>query len=423
MAERTSGNRKWLIVILLALGMVIAYVDRANLSAILGMKTFRDWARVDDNGRGLLNSVFFWSYALLQIPAGWIVDRYGAKRPYAFGFALWSLASAAAGLVQGIGQLVAARLVLGVGESVSTAASLRWIRLNCAEKERGLATGILFAGTKFGAAIGIPFTVALVLRFGWRLMFILSGIGGLVWLAAWLTSVSEQPRSAAASKSVPAPNTSISPLLKTPVIWGILLGTFAYNYFIYFCLTWLPAYFTEARHLSPQSMGLYTMFSFGGMAVVGILAGWLADRLIARGGNAVSVRRMFTLAGFVVASTELLGMLSRSNQTALVFAIVSLTGLGLATANYWAITQTIFPAGAVGRMVGIQNFASNLSGIAAAMFTGWLKQRTGGYTAAGWAILAVLLLGLFSYGFLVRDDSEENGKNASFNAAASALRS
>jgi MFS family permease len=336
------------------------------------------------------------------------VDRYGAKRPYAIGFAIWSIASAATGLVQGIGQLVATRLALGVGESVSTAASLRWIRLNCAEKERGLATGILFAGTKVGAAIGVPVTVALVARLDWRLMFIASGLGGLLWLAAWMLAVSDD-----ANKKAPVTSTAavrISDLLRAPAIWGILLGTFAYNYFIYFCLTWLPAYFTEARHLSPTAMSIYTMFSFAGMATVGILAGWAADLIVARRGKPVKVRRLFTLLGFALASTEVIGMLSPSNNVALFFAIFSLTGLGLATANYWALTQTIFPPAVIGRMIGIQNFASNLSGIGASIITGWLKAKTGGYQAAGWAILAVLVLGLLSYGLLVREDATDRFK-------------
>ena len=404
-----SSGRKWLVILLLSLGMVIAYVDRANLSSVLALKSFRAWVHLDDTGRGLLNSAFFWSYALLQIPAGWAVDRYGAKRPYAIGFALWSIASAATGLAQGVGHLVGARLALGVGESVSTAASLRWIRLNCAEKQRGLATGVLFAGTKIGAAIGVPVTVALVARFDWRLMFIVSGVGGLVWLVLWMLAVRDDSGSGRVT-SGPRPKVAITrvrvgDLLREPTIWGILLGTFAYNYFIYFCLTWLPAYFTEARHLSPTAMGLYTMFSFGGMATVGVAAGWAADRVIARRGKPVKVRRLFTLAGFIVASTELIGMLSRSNDVALFFAIFSLAGLGLATANYWALTQTIFPADVIGRMVGIQNFASNLSGIVASIVTGWLKQKSGGYEAAGWAILVVLLIGLASYGLLVKDSA------------------
>ncbi|HEY7306803.1 MAG TPA: MFS transporter, partial [Bryobacteraceae bacterium] len=368
------------------------------------------WVPLDDSGRGLLNSTFFWSYALLQIPAGWIVDRYGPKRPYAIGFLLWSLASAGAGLVRGIGQLVISRLLLGVGESVSTAASVRWIRLNCTESQRGLATGILFAGTKVGAAIGVPLAVALVLRFGWRMMFVLLGAGGLVWLVAWLFLVPERPADGDIQNANPKAQTEsfrVRALFSRPVIWGILLGTFAYNYFIYFCLTWLPAYFTDTRHLTPAAMGLFTMFSFGGMALVGVLAGWAADRVIAHGRNAVRVRRIFTMTGFVLASTELIGMLSKSNDVALFFAVFSLAGLGLTTANYWALTQTIFPAGIVGRMIGIQNFASNVSGIGASLITGWLKQKTGNYDAAGWAILGVLLLGLAAYGLLVRVDSRE----------------
>jgi nitrate/nitrite transporter NarK len=113
------------------------------------------------------------------------------------------------------------------------------------------------------------------------------------------------------------------------------------------------------------------------------------------------------MTGFVVASTELIGMLSRSNDVALFFAIFSLTGLGLATANYWALTQTIFPASTVGRMVGIQNLASNMSGIVAPIITGWSKHKTGGYEASGWTILVVLVLGLASYGFLVRENAGE----------------
>jgi MFS transporter, ACS family, D-galactonate transporter len=402
-AEQTG--RKWLVVILLCLGMAIAYFDRVNLSSVLALPSFREWSGLDDRGRGLLNSAFFWSYALMQIPMGWVVDRYGTKRPYAVSFAVWSLASASAGMVQSVGQLAIARLALGIGEAVSTPASLRWIRLNCVEKERGLATGIFFSGTKIGTAIGAPITVALVARFDWRWMFILCGSCGFFWLVPWVIGVHEEgPAASAPKETVPAQaKVRVRDLLHEPTLWGILLGTFAYNYFIYFCLTWLPAYFTEARHLSPTAMSLYTMFSFAGMAIVGILAGWAADRIISKRGKAVRVRRLFTLAGFLAASTEAIGMISASDKTALFFAIFSLAGLGLATANYWALTQTIFAPGMMGRIVGLQNFASNLSGVVAPIITGWLKYKTGGYEAAGWAILALLIVGLLSYGLLVRD--------------------
>src|ERR1700733_5802074 len=103
--------------------MVVAYIDRANLSVVLATSEVRDAFQLSDSTRGLLNSTFFWSYALLQIPAGWIVDRYGARKPYAIGFLFWTLVSAATGLVDHVWQLVAARLLLGAGEAVGAPAS------------------------------------------------------------------------------------------------------------------------------------------------------------------------------------------------------------------------------------------------------------------------------------------------------------
>jgi nitrate/nitrite transporter NarK len=124
--------------------------------------------------------------------------------------------------------------------------------------------------------------------------------------------------------------------------------------------------------------------------------------LIARGGDPVRVRKAFTIAGFLVASTELIGAYSDSPSVSLFFAVFSLSGLGLTTANYWALTQTLIPGAAVGRIVGIQNCAANLPGIVAPLLTGWLKHATGSYTAPMQVIWVFLLAGVASYLFLVR---------------------
>src|SRR5205823_10362161 len=141
-------------------------------------------------------------------------------------------------------------------------------------------------------------------------------------------------------------------------------------------------------------------------ATVGILGGWWADRLILRGYDAVTVRRAFTIAGFLIASTELIGANASSLNVALFFSIFSLSGLGLATANYWALTQTLMPGAAVGRIVGIQNCAASLPGIVAPILTGWLVERTGTYQSAMWAVFVFLLVGVASYLFLVRRSPE-----------------
>ena len=145
-----------------------------------------------------------------------------------------------------------------------------------------------------------------------------------------------------------------------------MLGTFAYNYFIYFCLTWLPSYLVEARHLSLTSMGLYTMFSFGGMAVVGILAGWAADRLIGRGAGAVRVRKTFTILGFVIASTEVFGALSELALRRSIFCGVLIFRARTGYRKLLGADADAGSGGAIGRAVGVQNFASNISGAVAA---------------------------------------------------------
>lgn len=400
-----SPARRWLVVALLGLGMIIAYVDRANLSVALAVDSFNRFFRLGDADRGFLHSAFFWSYALLQIPAGWAVDRYGVKFPYALALGVWSLLSAATAWARSVPQLVLLRVSLGAAESIVSPASLRWINGNLAEERRGLAIGIYAAGTKLGPAVGGPLAAWLIAAYGWRAMFAVLGFSGLLFLIPWLALASDDK-----STAPPAPDAeharrtgaSFGAVMAMPAMWGILFGTFCYGYFAYFCITWLPIYFVEERHLSLRLMGVYTMLSFGGLAAMATAAGWAADRIIAHGADAVRVRRAFTVAGFALGATEVLGMCVDSQFWALFFAVFSLSGLGLATANYWALAQTLVPGTTIGRITGFQNCASNLAGIAAPLITGWLKQSTGGYLAPMAAVCLILLAGLATFLLLVR---------------------
>ena len=401
--SRQTSTVRWAVIVLLSLGMILAYASRSNLAVALAAPQFIRAFHLSDTERGLLNSAFFWAYALLQIPAGWLVDRYGVKLPYAISFVFWCIASAGTAFAHSLSQLFALRVALGTGESVVAPASYRYIRMNFDEKQRGLAVGLYMTGTKIGPAIGAPLAVGLIGLYDWRLMFILIGLGGLIWLIPWMLMVKEPSAQQKAVVKAQSPAVPFGRIMASPVVWGTVAASFAYMYFVYFCMTWMPAYFVEQRHLSLSKMGLYTFFSFGGMAMVAALGGWAADLLIARGGNAVAVRKWFTIAGFAIACTELIGARASSVNVSLIFAIVSLSGLGLATANYWAITQTLIPASAIGRISGVQNCACSLAGIAAPILTGWLKQQTGSYEAPMQAIWFVLLIGLVSYIFLVRE--------------------
>src|ERR1700721_2326699 len=140
------SNTRWLVVALLTLGVIIAYTDRINLSVAL--PAIRASFPLTAAASGILLSAFFWAYTLLQTPAGWVVDRFGLKWPYAAGMLLWSAASVATALVSSVHGLVVLRMVLGVGEAIVVPASMRYIRENFAERERGLPMGILMSGTQ-----------------------------------------------------------------------------------------------------------------------------------------------------------------------------------------------------------------------------------------------------------------------------------
>jgi MFS transporter, ACS family, D-galactonate transporter len=408
-AGDTAANwKRWAVVALLSLGAVIAYIDRTNISAALAYKPFIEHFQLSDIDRGLLSSAFFWSYMLLQIPAGWLVDRYGTKIPYAISFLVWCVSSAVTGLTRSLGELTTLRVMTGAGEAIVTPASFSWLRKNFTEKEAGLAVGIYMLGTKIGPALGAPVAAWLITLYDWRVMFVILGAVGIIWLIPWLLfvtndrpkAIQQNPAKPKAIETVPFRN-----LMASPVIWGTIIVNFCYNYFVFYCMTWMPAYFVEHRGVSLTRMGLFSFFSFAGIAIVALLSGWAADLLIKRGGNAVFVRKAFIISGFAIACTELLGVRSDSVEGALFWAVVSLSGLGLATANNLALCRmTLIPKQAVGLATGVQNVSTSLAGIVGPILSGWLLQTSGGYEAPMMAIFFFLVVGAVTVMVLLRPE-------------------
>lgn len=395
-----TESRRWTILTLLCIGFMVAYFDRVNLSVALADKDgFLSFFKLSNVDRGLLNSAFFWSYALLQIPAGWIVDRFGVKWTYAAGFLLWSATSAATAWVGTFQTLFLLRILLGVGESVVTPAAMRWIRFNFEERRRGTAIGILMAAAKVGPALGAFLAGQLLTGYGWQTMFLIIGLGSMLWLLPWTLLMNNNDRELEkeAKQAAGGKDISFATVMASPVIWGTIVGTFCYQYFVYFALTWMPAYFKESFKMSLNDSSIFTAGSFLCMAVVATLAGFAADYMIGKGYDAVTVRRAFTIGGFLTAGLGLVAALNTPPDIAMWMVIAALGGLGLTTANYWALTQTLIPGAAVGRIVGVQNCAANVPGIVAPILTGWLIQTTGGYQGAIIAVLIFLGLGVTMY--------------------------
>lgn len=397
----------WAVLLLLALGVMIAFVDRTSISSALADAPFIQHFGMTDIDRGWVNAAFFWSYGLIQIPAGWIVDRYGVKTPYTICFVLWCLATAVTGLISTLFALVLMRVIVGAAEAVVMPASYRWIRNNFKEGQSGTAVGIFAMGNKFGPAIGAPIAAWLITAYDWRVMFIATGVVGLVWLLPWMFLVKNDlpRREDMAAIRRKASSVTFASILSSPLVWGTLVVNFCYGYFTFFCMTWMPSYLVEERGLSLEKSGLFTFFSFAGIAIVAVIAGWLADRMIARGGDPVFVRKAFVIAGFIGACTVLLGAKADSLNAALFWNVFSLSFLGLATANNLALCRlTLIPAPAVGLVTGVQQVATSLAGGVAASLSGWLLHVSGSYDLPMMVIFVFLVIGALTTWLVLRPE-------------------
>jgi ACS family D-galactonate transporter-like MFS transporter len=399
--------RRWSILLLLAVGVMIAFVDRTSVSSALADKSFIAHFKLSDIDRGGVNSAFFWSYGLAQILMGWIVDRYGVKRPYTICFALWCLATAVTGMVTTLLALVLMRFIVGAAEAIVMPASYRWIRNNFHESQNGTAVGIFTMGNKFGPALGAPIAAWLIVHYDWRVMFLLTGAIGIAWIVPWVLTVSNDTPKADEMAAVRrrASSVTFASILSSPVVWGAMIVNFCYGYFTFYCMTWMPSYLVEQRGLSLEKSGLYTFFSFAGIAIVAVVAGWTADRIIARGRDAVLVRKAFVIAGFIGACTVLLGAHASGLGVALFWNVFSLSCLGLATANSLALSRlTLIPKPAIGLVTGVQQVATSLAGGISASLSGWLLHISGNYELPMLVIFVFLLIGALATWILLRPE-------------------
>ena len=279
-APPRSALANWALLGLLTLGVLISFVDRTSIGAAIADKGFVAQFHLSKVQSGWLSSLFFWSYGIAQLPMGWAVDRYGSKRPYALFFAGWCAITALTGLINVLMALFAARLLVGVAEAVVIPASYRWIRHNFDERNSGFAVGLFAMGNKFGPAIGTPVAAWLIVHHGWHAVFFAMAAVGTVWLLGWITLAPDDlpPPDVRAAIKRHGTGLTLGAALRNPVVLGSMITNFCYGYFTFYCMTWMPSYLVETRHLSLQTSGIYTFFSFAGIALMAAFGGWAPSR-------------------------------------------------------------------------------------------------------------------------------------------------
>jgi MFS family permease len=416
------ARRRWRIAFLLAFGVVIGFFDRINLA--VSQDALHASFGVSLIAYGYLSSAFSVTYAMMQMPAGMLLDRFGIRRVGRISTFLWSAASFAAAISPGLGVFFAARLLLGVAEAPTFPANAKAIGYWFPQQERSLAISITDAAAKFSSAVGVPFLGLILLHFGWRITFAATGVLSLLYFVLFhlfyrnptedLQLSSEEIRhiiGAGGPSEIPpeASPASVSTdfsrllyLLSQPKVYGLALGWGAYNYTFFLFLYWLPSYLSIAHHMDLLHSTFYTSapWIFATMTDI-VVGGWLVDTLIQRGWNANRVRKSvliigtgFGLAIFGAARTE-------SPFAALCWISLALGGLAAASPVAWTVPSLIAPRESVGTLASIANLSGQLAAISAPIITGYIVSATHSFDSAFVTAAVILFLGIAGYAFLL----------------------
>ncbi len=400
---------RWWILGLLVIAMINSYIDRGNISMAAPLIT--EFFNLDAEKKGWIFSSFLLGYALMQVPAGMLVDRFGIKRTYTIAFIVWGITAACFGIATAFWHLIALRILLGVWESISGPAGNAYVGRYFEEHERGFASGLLLSGSKFGPAIGTIIAGVLLANYGWQMLFILCGLVPLVWVLPWLYFYNKQEKLEAKKQVLPSKlstetiksssRVSLKKLLTNKKIQGIFLGYFCYGYVWFLYISWLPSYLYDELGLSIKETGWWAGFAYGSLAIVVIVAGYISDVFIKKGHCPSKVRKSFVVAGFLAGALIIPVPFIENPQHVMYMLIITISGMGLATANTWAISQTIAPRDSIGTVAGIQNFAAASGGFFAPIITGYIIAVSGSYMSAFVIAGILMVLGVFSYVVLV----------------------
>ena len=385
-----TATARWSLVALLAAALFINYVDRGAVPTAAHL--IQAELSLSKPQLGLLLSAFFWSYALLQIPVGWLAERYGAGRMLAGGLTLWACATMLVGVAQSFAALLALRLLLGVGESVGFPCLSKLLAMTVPVKSLGTANGIVGCAYLFGPAAGAYGGGLLMAHFGWRSAFWVLGALSLLWLLPW--SRVRLPRHALEAGSRNSP--TFPAILRQTSLWGASLGHFSTNYTFYFMLTWLPFYLVHERGLSTAGMASVAGSAYVVNALCALVAGWATDRFVARYGRANLAYKSVMITAHVGSVACMLGMALGSTAWVFVAIFAYQVLSGISSPGLFAIGQILAGPSASARWIGIQNSMGNLAGMVAPAVAGLLDFKAAFLVAA-----VVSLLGVAGWAWMI----------------------
>ena len=417
--QQAPSRKRFLIMLLLFVTVVINYLDRSNLS-IAAPELMRELA-IDPVHAGWIFSAFGWTYAAMQIPGGWLVDRVAPRVLYALALALWSLATVFLGFIGSFAGLFALRLLVGALEAPAYPINNRVVTTWFPERERATAIGFYTSGQFVGLAFLTPLLAWLQQAYGWHMVFVSTGLTGIAWAAIWYL-VYREPRQfkganaaeielirsggglvdIAQASSTQKPGFSVADLglvLSRRKLWGIYLGQYAVNSTLWFFLTWFPTYLVKYRGMDFIKSGFLASLPFLA-AFLGVLSsGIFSDWLIRKGASVGLARKLPIISGLLISTCIIGANYVDSTAWIIVFMAVAFFGNGFASIS-WSLVSSLAPAKMLGLTGGVFNFIGNLAAITTPLVIGFLI--SGDSFAPAITYIAVMaLVGALSYILLV----------------------
>lgn len=406
------GNVRWGMGVLLGAGVIVNYFDRVNIS--VATKPMMDTFHLGLGQVGIVISAFNWSYLVMQIPVGTVLDRIGVKWLQRVGIFLWGLASLLTAVAGGLGIVILSRVLLGIAESPAfpgaSKATGYWFPL----RERALATSLFDGAAKLSNVLGLPTIAAVMAIWGWRAGFVFTAILSFAFAIVWWALYADPGESRrlrsperayieeGGAQPAGAPEGGVirglGYALRQRKVWALTAGFACYSYAFSLLSSWLPGYLQTELHMSVIGSGIYSVVPWLVATVADIaIGGWLLDRVISRGNDQSRTRKIFLVIGFVLGLSVGLAALTRNANLAILFIAISLGGLSLAAPIGWSLPGIIAPKGSVGAVGGFMNFVNGLIGVISTLLTGFIAQAT--HSFAGPFVLAacVLSLGILFY--------------------------
>jgi MFS family permease len=402
---QSKMNRRWWFIWLLLAGAVVNYLDRANLSIAnpLITKEFH----LSPIEMGVLLSAFLWPYALANLPAGWLVDRFGAKRMFSWASGLWSTVTIISAFSNGYSFLYAMRMMLGIAESPFFTSGIKVTEKWFKKEERGLPTSIFNTGSQIANGIAPPLLTALMLPLGWKGMFLVIGFAGFVVMILWLLIYRDPPSpvQTVEEQNIPTNRASANwlSLFKHKSTWYMIIGNFGLVFTVWVYLTWLPGYLVKDRHLSILQTGWVAAIPFM-TGIIGVpLGGMISDYFIRKGYSPISARKIPIVGGAILAAVTVAPVPYVQDMTlSIALLAIGYFAASLPSGVIWTLATDVAPSDQVASLGSIQNFGGFIGASLAPIVTGAIVQSTGSFTKVFLVGAILLVVAAISYGVFLK---------------------